>query len=155
MVTLLKGITMKTYHRTTTTKYRWWVEVSKQYPYMSPKFDMSAFNFKSKHFLEPRDCYIHPLLRFSIVIYQKKRPPLSFNELICNNFDYTTILHCHQLMIILLKNSACSGKYSINSSFVTQTKSSHFPMLNLLLAITCDLKKNFWQDFSKEKNEQV
>lgn len=56
---------------------------------------------------------------------------------------------CHQLMIIFLKNSACSGKYSKSSSLVTQTKSSHFPMLNFWASTTWDLKKNRWQ---KEKH---
>lgn len=56
---------------------------------------------------------------------------------------------CHQLMIIFLKNSACSGKYSRSSSLVTQTKSSHFPMLNFWASTTWDLKKNRWQ---KEKH---
>lgn len=54
-----------------------------------------------------------------------------------------------QLMIILLRNSAFSGKYSSSSSLVTQTKSSHFLMLNLLVAITWDLKKNCWKGETK------
>lgn len=54
-------------------------------------------------------------------------------------------------MIILLKKSACSGKYSINSSFVTQTKSSHFLKSNLFLAITWDLKKNLYRKISAKE----
>lgn len=49
-----------------------------------------------------------------------------------------------QLMIIFSRNDACSGKYSISSSFVTHTWSSAFLILNLLVAMTCDLKKNLY-----------
>lgn len=41
-----------------------------------------------------------------------------------------------------MRKAACSGKYSISSSLLTQTWSSHLPNLNLLVPITCDLKKN-------------
>lgn len=49
-------------------------------------------------------------------------------------------------MIILLRKSACSGKYSSSSSLVTQTKSSHFLILYLLVAMTWDLKKKRWRN---------
>jgi hypothetical protein len=44
-------------------------------------------------------------------------------------------------MIILLKKSLFSGKYSSSSSLVTHAKSLHFPTWYFVVPTTCDLKK--------------
>lgn len=58
-----------------------------------------------------------------------------------------------QLMIILLKNSACSGKNSKSSSLVTHTKSSQLLMLYFDAATTLHLKKNLYSTTQKKEKK--